>query len=76
MVVDNELLLEDINKIKGSIKATLIRDLQNDDITLTLRKAKDEEIGRALTRRELYKEMLDKNTAISKLQKLLNLELV
>ena len=76
VVVDNELLLEDINKIKGSIKATLIRDLQNDDITLTLRKAKDEEIGRALTRRELYKEMLDKNTAISKLQKLLNLELV
>ena len=76
VVVDNELLLEDINKIKGSIKATLIRDLQNDDITLTLRKAKDEEIGKALTRRELYKEMLDKNTAISKLQKLLNLELV
>jgi len=76
VVVDNDLLLEDINKIKGSIKATLIRDLQNDDITLSLRKAKEEEIGKALTRRELYLEMLEKNEAMSKLQKLLNLELV
>lgn len=76
VVVDNELLLEDINKIKGSIKATLIRDLQNDSIGLTLRKAQEEEMGKALTRRELYKEMLEKNTAMAKLQKMLNLELV
>ena len=76
VVVDNELLLEDINKIKGSIKATLIRDLQNDSIRLTLRKAQEEEVGKALTRRELYKEMLEKNTAMAKLQKMLNLELV
>lgn len=76
VVVDNELLLEDINKIKGSIKATLIRDLQNDSIGLTLRKAQEEEVGKALTRRELYKEMLEKNAAMAKLQKMLNLELV
>ena len=76
VVVDNELLLEDINKIKGSIKATLIRDLQNDSIGLTLRKAQEEEMGKALTRRELYKEMLEKNAAMAKLQKMLNLELV
>ena len=76
VVVDNELLLEDINKIKGNIRATLIRDLQNDDITLTMRKAREEEIGKALTKREFYMEMLKENTAISKLQQLLNLELV
>lgn len=76
VVVDNELLLEDINKIKGSIKATLIRDLKNDSIKLTLRKAQEGEISKALTRRELYKEMLEKNTAMAKLQKMLNLELV
>ncbi|MBR4925240.1 MAG: DNA polymerase III subunit gamma/tau [Prevotella sp.] len=76
VVVDNVLLLEDINKIKGSIKATLIRDLQNDSIGLTLRKAQEEEMGKALTRRELYKEMLEKNAAMAKLQKMLNLELV
>ena len=76
VVVDNQLLLDDITKIKSKILATLIKDLKNDDITLSLRKAKEEEMGRVLTRREQYMELTKKNKAVAKLQELLSLELI
>lgn len=76
VVVDNQLLLDDITKIKSKILATLIKDLKNDDITLSLRKAKEEEVGRVLTRREQYMELTKKNKAVAKLQELLSLELI
>ena len=76
VVVDNQLLLDDITKIKSKILATLVKDLKNDDITLSLRKAKEEEVGRVLTRREQYMELTKKNKAVAKLQELLSLELI
>lgn len=57
MVVDNEILLEEINKIKGRIRNTLIKALRNSDITLTLRLAKPEEIKRIPTNRERFDEL-------------------
>ncbi|WP_315367712.1 DNA polymerase III subunit gamma/tau [Prevotella koreensis] len=76
VVVDNQLLLDDITKIKTKILATLVKDLKNDDITLSLRKAKEEEVGRVLTRKEQYMELTKKNKAVAKLQELLSLELI
>lgn len=76
VVVDNQLLLDDITKIKSKILATLVKDLKNDDITLSLRKAKEEEVGRVLTRKEQYMELTKKNKAVAKLQELLSLELI
>ena len=76
VVVDNQLLLDDITNIKTKILATLVKDLKNDDITLSLRKAKEEEVGRVLTRREQYMELTKKNKAVAKLQELLSLELI
>lgn len=76
VVVDNQLLLDDITKIKSKILATLVKDLKNDDITLSLRKAKEEEVGRVLTRKEQYIELTKKNKAVAKLQELLSLELI
>ncbi|MDD7317446.1 MAG: DNA polymerase III subunit gamma/tau [Prevotella sp.] len=76
VVVDNQLLLDDITKIKRKLLATLVKDLKNDDITLSLRKAREEEVGRVLTRREQYMELLSKNKAVAELQRLLSLELL
>ena len=76
VVVDNQLLLDDITNIKTKILATLVKDLKNDDITLSLRKAKEEEVGRVLTRKEQYMELTKKNKAVAKLQELLSLELI
>ena len=76
VVVDTQLLLDDITNIKTKILATLVKDLKNDDITLSLRKAKEEEVGRVLTRKEQYMELTKKNKAVAKLQELLSLELI
>ncbi|RRD02736.1 DNA polymerase III subunit gamma/tau [Prevotella sp. OH937_COT-195] len=76
VVVENQLLLDDIMKIKGNIRATLVRDLKNDDITISFRKAEREELGKVMTRREQYIELTEKNDAVAKMQKALGLELV
>lgn len=76
VVVDNEMLLDDIQKIKNRIRNTLVQTLHNDDIKLTLRLAKPEEIKKILSPKELYEKMCSENNAIAELGKLLNLEFV
>ena len=76
VVVDNEMLLDDIQKIKNRIRNTLVQTLHNDDIKLTLRLAKPEEIKKILSPKELYEKMCSENKAIAELSKLLNLEFV
>ena len=75
VVVDNDLILDGINKIKGDIRSTLIKNLHNDDIQLNIRLAKGNEVRKVLTKRELFEEMKQKNPAIGKLSELLSLEL-
>ena len=74
VVVDNEILLEEINKIKGRIRNTLIKALRNSDITLTLRLAKPEEIKRIPTNRERFDELKNTNKAFERLSEILGLE--
>lgn len=74
VVVDNEILLDDITKIKGRIRNTLIKGLQNNDITLSLRLAKPEEIKRIPTNRERFDELKNTNKAFEKLSEMLGLE--
>lgn len=74
VVVDNEILLEDMNKIKGRIRNTLIKALRNSSITLTLRLAKPEEIKRIPTNRERFDELKNTNKAFEKLSEILGLE--
>ena len=75
VVVDNQIALEQMEVIKGSIVNTLKLHLHNNDITLTMRVAKQEEKGRILSRREQYELMEKENPSIAKLRELLSLEL-
>ena len=75
VVVDNDLILDEISKIKGKIRLTLVRNLHNDDIQLNIRLAEGGEVRKVLTKRELFEEMKQKNPSIEKLCELLSLEL-
>ena len=75
VVVDNKLLLDEMSGIKGRIRATLAKELHNGNITLEFRLAKMEEVGKILTRREIFDEVRKENPAIEKLRSLLDLNL-
>jgi len=75
VVVDNQLIMEQMQPIKGSIVNTLKLYLHNSDITLSMRIAERQEQAKILTRREQYEEMSRKNPELEKLRQLLGLEL-
>ena len=75
VVVDNQILYDNIQKIKIKIRNTLVQRLGNGGITLSLRLAKPEEIKPILTNRERFDELKQKNQAFGKLTELLGLEL-
>ena len=75
VVVENQQLLDEINGIKGRIRATLAKELHNGNITLDFRLAKIEEVGKVLTRREIFNAVRKENPAIEKLLSLLDLHL-
>ena len=72
---DNQVALDQLEQIKGSIASTLKLYLHNKSITLTLRLAEQEEIAPILSRREQYELMEKENPSIGKLRELLSLEL-
>ena len=75
VVVDNQILLDEITKIKGRIRSTLALRLENADIVLSLRLARPEEVKKILTNRERFDELKANNEAFSKLTEMLHLEL-
>ena len=75
VVADNQLALEQMEQIKGSIISTLKLYLHNKDITLTIRLAEQHEHVRILSRREQYELMEKENPSVAKLRELLSLEL-
>lgn len=58
IVVDNQILLDQINEIKGRIRVTLAKALHNGSVNLTLRLAAAEEISRKLTKKEVFDELM------------------
>ena len=74
VVIDNKMLLEDVQKIKNRVRNTLVQKLRNDDIELSLRLARSEEIKRILSPKEFYLKLCKENDAVGKLGELLNLE--
>ena len=58
IVVDNQILLDQINEIKGRIRVTLAKALHNGSVNLTLRLAEAEEISRKLTKKEVFDELM------------------
>ena len=75
VVVENKIFLEEMETIRGSIRNTLRKYLENQDIELTLRLAEHNEQVKILTRREQYEEMEKSNPAIARLREMLDLEL-
>ena len=75
VTVENQLALDQMEQIKGSIVSTLKRDLHNAAITLTMRVAEHKKGERILSRREQYEQMAKENPSIAKLRDLLDLNL-
>ena len=75
VTADNQVALDQLEQIKGSIASTLKLYLHNKAITLSLRLAEKEEIVPILSRREQYEMMEKENPSIGKLRELLSLEL-
>ena len=75
VVVENQLAMEQMEQIKGSIVNTLKLYLHNKDITLSMRIAEHQEQEKMLTRREQYELMEQENPSVGKLRELLDLQL-
>ena len=58
IIVDNQMLLDQVDTIKGRIRATMAKALHNGNITLTLRLAKAEEISKKLTKNEVFDDLM------------------
>ncbi len=58
VLVDNQMLLDQVNEIKGRIRVTLAKALHNGGITLSLRLTEAEEISRRKTKKEVYDELM------------------
>ncbi len=67
VVIDNPILLEDINKIKNRIRSTIVQGLHNNSIVINYRVAKQSEITKIRSKREIFDDLRKKNPAIDKL---------
>ena len=76
VVVPNELVKEEMERIRGAIVATLKAYLQNDQLELKLRVADYGETQvKVLTRREQFELLSQQNSAVEKLREAFDLEL-
>ena len=75
IVIENQLALEQMEQIKGSIVNTLKLHLHNDGITLAMRLAERQETEKILTRSEQYKLMEKENPSVAKLRESFDLQL-
>jgi DNA polymerase-3 subunit gamma/tau len=75
IMVDNDLIKQEIEDIKGSIIKTLQIYLHNDKLHIEIRVNEQKEVAKILSRREQYEEMAEKNPAVVKLQQAFDLEL-
>ena len=76
VVVVNNLLLEQIQKIEARIKVTLVKALNNGAINIHYRLARPDEQKQQLTQEQIFEEMLKNNKALEELQQVFNLEIV
>lgn len=76
ILVDNGIILDQMNEIKGRIRSTLAQALRNGNIELTIRLAKAEEMKKILSKKEVLDKLLEENKAMEKLKNFFDLELV
>ncbi len=76
VVIDNQLLLNDLQKIKGRIIKTFMIGLQNRSLTMDFRLAEQAEVTKILSKREILDKLMENNPAIAKLTEKLKLVMV
>ena len=67
VVIDNPILLDEVMKIKNRIRLTLVQGLHNDTIVINYRLAKQEEIGKIRSKREILEDLEKSNEGIAQL---------
>ena len=75
VIVDNDLIKDEMEDFKGRIVSTLKQGLHNNNITLSIRVAKQKERVKIMTRREQFDMMREKNPAVEALRQAFDLEL-
>lgn len=75
VMVDNQLIFDQLQEVKGSVVKTLQIYLHNRQITLDIKVNESTEPIKILTRKEQFDEMSKKNPAIEQLRELLSLDL-
>ena len=75
VVVDNDILLNELQSIKGRIRATLAKALGNGNIELHLRLAKVEEVKVLMTKRDVLNELKANYPGVRLLYESLGLEM-
>ncbi len=75
LVVDNSILLDQLNGIRQRIEKTMKIRLDNSELQLHLRLARQEEIKPILNNHQIFEKLRKENPALEKLSTALNLEL-
>jgi len=75
VTVDNQLIYDQMQEVKGSVVKTLQIYLHNRKITLDIKVSDSKEPVKILSRKEQFEEMSKKNPAIEQLRELLSLDL-
>jgi DNA polymerase-3 subunit gamma/tau len=75
LVIDNQIFLDQVLGILGRIRSTMAKELHNGKIEIDARLAEAEEVGKILTKKEMFDKIRNENHAIEVLRSTLNLEL-
>ena len=75
IVADNQIIIEQMTPLMGSITEHLRALLENSHTTIVLRMAQPSESAPVMTRRQLFDTMAKENPAVEKLRQSLDLEL-
>ena len=75
VVIENDILLKQLQDIKGKIQATLRMLLQNNNLLLSLRLAEAKEVTKIYSKREIFELLKKENPQLDKLCHNLGLEL-
>ena len=75
VTVGNELIRDEMEKIRGSILSTLKMYLHNSGIELDIQVAEQQGDEKVLSRREQFEELTKNNAAVEKLRSVFDLEL-
>ena len=73
VIINNQLLLDEVLNIKNRILKTFVLGLHNSELTINYRLAEQEEMGKILTKNEVLELLMEKNPAMKKLTKDLDL---